>query len=131
MPKTISIVTGLLAASALAWQFRYDLEANTDRIRTKLHGVQKNLEGVVPEGALPKQPSPAATHPPASTGYTSSFPLVTNTHTYVRKRLVPHVKHTWNDHVHALASHVTSVDVPKEAHRLFVTHVLGDEPKKK
>ncbi|RUS22993.1 hypothetical protein BC937DRAFT_94113 [Endogone sp. FLAS-F59071] len=137
MPKTISVVTGLLFASALAYQFRYDIEANTDKLRLKLHSVRTNLEGVVPENAVAKsitsasKQAAAASQPSAPSSFTSSFPLVTDTQAYVTKRLVPSVKHTWNDHVAGLAGQVSSVDVPEEVHRLFVTHILGDEPKKK
>ncbi|KAI9490296.1 hypothetical protein BDB00DRAFT_561200 [Zychaea mexicana] len=80
MPRTVSLLAGLLAVATITYKFRDDLTANTNDIRRRLDDAKTTLDhvaaGTASQSHLRSQPAPARS-------------FIGESQQYVSKRLVP------------------------------------------
>ncbi|CAG8551070.1 3513_t:CDS:2 [Acaulospora colombiana] len=89
MSKLVATTIGLITSAALLYNFQSDIESNTTQIRKMLHKSQSQLEAALP------------TH-------------LKSDH-YVKHRLIPTFKSTWNAHVETFAHKVCNFDASETA----------------
>ncbi|KAG0174061.1 hypothetical protein DFQ28_008954 [Apophysomyces sp. BC1034] len=125
MPRTVSLLAGLLAVSALTYKLGTDLKRDTSDIRRRLESAKTTFDHVA-AGTANKSlylESNLTTHK-------SSLPLIEESQLYVKERLVPSVKESWNAHVTKAAHAVIYSDIPSQAKSFWVKNILGNREDK-
>ncbi|KAI8329433.1 hypothetical protein BC941DRAFT_518787 [Chlamydoabsidia padenii] len=106
MPKTVTLIAGLVVASAVAYQFKDDIEKETR--------VIQHLQALSTLDTIQEKDDSLDT----------TFSLA-NSQNYIKQRLIPSVKANWNDQVTKLTHAMIDNDLPTQANRLWTKHVLG------
>ncbi|KAI8148430.1 hypothetical protein BJV82DRAFT_663807 [Fennellomyces sp. T-0311] len=110
MPRTVSILAGLLTVATVTYKFRDDLMNNTNNIRLRLEDAKTTLDHVAAGTASQSHArSPAA---PAR-----SF-LGESQH-YVSSRLIPSLKDNWNSQIAGVAHSLIRTDVPSYTKKVW------------
>ncbi|CAO3631422.1 unnamed protein product [Cunninghamella blakesleeana] len=81
MPKTVSLITGIIVASAIVYKINEDNKLETRQIQQKLSTPTDILENKLDRENI------------------SIHNALENSQHYFRQRLVPSVKASWNNHV--------------------------------
>ncbi|KAI9319369.1 hypothetical protein BX666DRAFT_2025670 [Dichotomocladium elegans] len=111
MPRTVSLLAGLLAVAAVTYKFRLDVTNNTTDIRRRLEDAKSTLDHVA-AGTASKYPVGGQREPPA-------LSLLGESKRYVSTRLVPSVKSEWNAHIASAATSIIHADIPGHAKKIW------------
>ncbi|KAI8338536.1 hypothetical protein BC941DRAFT_501694 [Chlamydoabsidia padenii] len=104
MPRTVPLVAGVIAVSAITYKFRDDLIKDTNTIQQRLQSARASLEQIT---------SSSSTQSLLDTPHESILPpftLIDDSKDYVNKRLVPSVKHSWNSQITQVAHGLVNTD---------------------
>ncbi|KAI8085210.1 uncharacterized protein BX664DRAFT_338828 [Halteromyces radiatus] len=109
MPKPVTILGGLIVVSAITYKIREDRKNETRLGQQQLpssidSGLEKEVDMI--------QRS------------------LENSQTYIKQRLIPSVKASWNEHVTNATHAMIKSDLPTQAGRLWNKHVLGHSDSK-
>ncbi|KAI7847609.1 hypothetical protein BDC45DRAFT_575665 [Circinella umbellata] len=122
MPRTVSVLAGLLAVATITYKFRDDLMANTNDIRRRLDDAKTTLDHVAAGTASQSHPRSQSSIPSRS--------FIGESQQYVSNRLVPTVKNTWNDHISGAAHAIIRTDIPSVTKKLWDENVAPNFNKK-
>ncbi|CAO3630317.1 unnamed protein product [Cunninghamella echinulata] len=84
MPKTVSLITGLIVASAIVYKLNEENKLDTRQLQQKLSTPTDILEHKLDRENV------------------SIHNALENSQQYVKQRLIPSVKASWNNHITSL-----------------------------
>ncbi|CAB4386432.1 hypothetical protein RhiirA5_357190 [Rhizophagus irregularis] len=109
MSKFLALAAGAVTSAAILYQFKYEIESNTDQIRKNLYNSQYKLEASLPShlrDEKPKLPSTQLDDRPKL-----PLPSVSKTEHYVSNRFIPSFKSAWNENVTGIAQYLINFDI--------------------
>ncbi|CDH49771.1 predicted protein [Lichtheimia corymbifera JMRC:FSU:9682] len=115
MPRTVSLLAGVLAVAAVTYKLRIDVTNNTNNIRMRLDDAKTTLDHVA-AGTASKSPSPYQST-------RQNLSIIGESKRYLTTRLVPTVKEQWNDQVADVAHRIIHADVSGRAKKMWDENV--------
>ncbi|EPB87476.1 hypothetical protein HMPREF1544_05786 [Mucor circinelloides 1006PhL] len=119
MPRAATILAGITLVTALTYQSRINLIANTAHVQAQLDKAKENADLVILKHNQPLVR--LSLQRPAS----SVEQFVDNTKAYYKGRLVPSVKESWNAQVICVTSAIIQSNLPAKIGQFVATNVFG------
>ncbi|KAL0078274.1 hypothetical protein J3Q64DRAFT_1756712 [Phycomyces blakesleeanus] len=105
MSKTISLLAGVIAVSAITYKYTNDIQHDRQALRQRINGGPIKTQDV---------------------NTLEPLPIVTQSQVYLSQRLIPSLKDSWNAHVTKAAHAVIYSDAPNKIKKFWVKNVLGN-----